>query len=286
MAVNYVKFQRGTIAAYNRLSKKDENTLYFIYDNDDTTRGSLYLGDRLISANVGPGSSAGALSDLQDTLITETHTGDFLVQDSSGKWKNISLEEVINLIKNAETASLLNIDEKQFEFTPVSGELSLKGFSSASSNMVPVKDNNNELSWTTLPPDLSGSVANLETELAKVKTDLQAVDGKILNANHLKYEVIQNLDEALNENTIYLHPSTSQTDNNTYDEFMFVDGSLERLGSFAPDLSQYVTTTQFSNIVGNLDELLSYRDNQDEEFTLVDSVKDIYERLIWQEITE
>ena len=286
MAVNYVKFQRGTITAYNRLSKKDENTLYFIYDNDDTTRGSLYLGDRLISANVGSGSSAGALSDLQDTLITETHTGDFLVQDSSGKWKNISLEEVINLIKNAETASLLNIDEKQFDFTPVSGELSLKGFSSASVNMVPVKDDNNELSWTSLPIDLSGQVANLETELAKVKTDLQAVDGKILNANHLKYEVIQNLDEALNENTVYLYPSTSQIDNNVYDEFMFVDGSLERLGSFAPDLSQYVTTAQFDNIVGNLDELLSYRNNQDEEFTLVDSVKDIYERLIWQEIIE
>jgi len=80
-------------------------------------------------------------------------------------------------------------------------------------------------------------VANLETELAKVKTDLQAVDGKILNANHLKYEVIQNLDEALNENTVYLHPSINQTNNNTYDEFMFVNGSLERLGSFAPDLS-------------------------------------------------
>lgn len=286
MAVNYVKFQRGTIAAYNRLSKKDENTLYFIYDNDDATRGSLYLGDRLISANVGSGSSAGTLSDLQDTLITETHAGDFLVQDSSGKWKNVSLEEVINLIKNAETASLLNIDESQFSFTPVSGELSLKGFSSASANMVPVKDNNNELSWTSLPPDLSGQVTNLETELAKVKTDLQVVDGKILNANHLKYEVIQNLDEALNENTVYLHPSTSQTDNNTYDEFMFVNGSLERLGSFAPDLSQYVTTTQFNNTVGNLNELLSYRDNPNEEFTLVDSVKDIYERLIWQEMAE
>ena len=286
MAVNYVKFQRGTIAAYNRLSKKDENTLYFIYDNDDTTRGSLYLGDRLISANVGSGSSVGALSDLQDTLITETHTGDFLVQDSSGKWKNVSLEEVINLIKNAETASLLNIDDKQFSFTPVSGELSLKGFSSASANMVPVKGNNNELSWTSLPPDLSGQVTNLETELAKVKTDLEAVDGKILNANHLKYEVIQNLDEALNENTVYLHPSTSQTDNNTYDEFMFVNGSLERLGSFAPDLSQYVTTAQFNSTVGNLDELLSYRDNPNEEFTLVDSVKDIYERLVWQEMAE
>lgn len=286
MAVNYVKFQRGTIAAYNRLSKKDKNTLYFIYDNDDTTRGSLYLGDRLISANVGSGSSIGALSDLQDTLITETHTGDFLVQDSSGKWKNVPLEEVINLIKNAETASLLNIDESQFSFTPVSGELSLKGFSSASTGMVPVKDNNDELSWTSLPPDLSGQVTNLETELAKVKTDLEAVDGKILNANHLKYEVIQNLDEALNENTVYLHPSTSQTDNNTYDEFMFVNGSLERLGSFAPDLSQYVTTAQFNNTVGNLDELLSYRDNPNEEFTLVDSVKDIYERLIWQEMAE
>ena len=30
---NYVKFQRGSIAQYNRLAVKDPNTLYFIYNH-------------------------------------------------------------------------------------------------------------------------------------------------------------------------------------------------------------------------------------------------------------
>ena len=45
-SVNYVKFQRGTIAAYNALKTRgliNSNTLYFIYESADKKNGFIIL---------------------------------------------------------------------------------------------------------------------------------------------------------------------------------------------------------------------------------------------------
>lgn len=44
----YVKFLRGTPEAYARLPHKDSDTLYFIYEEDEST-GILYLGSKVIA---------------------------------------------------------------------------------------------------------------------------------------------------------------------------------------------------------------------------------------------
>jgi purine-nucleoside phosphorylase len=51
MAINYVKFLRGTPTAFAKLSQKDNDTLYFISEAN-SKRGSLYLGEKLISESV------------------------------------------------------------------------------------------------------------------------------------------------------------------------------------------------------------------------------------------
>lgn len=104
MAVNYVKFQRGSQAAYNLLvtgKKIDENTLYFIYpdSNDTGSVGKLYLGSRLISGGDVVLTSA-SLSDLADVIVNETKANSFLVQNTEGKWDNMALADVVTLIKN------------------------------------------------------------------------------------------------------------------------------------------------------------------------------------------
>ena len=105
MAIDYVKFQRGTQSAYNRLlnlNRIDENTLYFIYSDKG---GKLYLGNRLIN---GEGAGVSALSDLTDVVIKEVQVNSFLIQNQEGVWTNISLNEVISLIKNDLAISNLN----------------------------------------------------------------------------------------------------------------------------------------------------------------------------------
>lgn len=95
MPVKYVKFMRGSVAAYNKLTQKDDDTLYFLSDKD-TQEGYLYLGTKLISE---PGS--GSLKDLSfaslsDVLITSGLNYDaILMYDSKdGKWKDYSFESL------------------------------------------------------------------------------------------------------------------------------------------------------------------------------------------------
>jgi hypothetical protein len=62
MAINkYVKFVRGSSEAFSNVINKDIDTLYFITDTD-SEKGSLYLGNKLISG-------ISSLHDLENILI-------------------------------------------------------------------------------------------------------------------------------------------------------------------------------------------------------------------------
>lgn len=96
---NYVKFMRGTTAAYNKLceaGKTDINTLYFLSDSDDK-EGALYLGTKLIA---GPDSEFGpilSLNDLADVVVDEELNYDALLiySPEENAWRNFSFEALI-----------------------------------------------------------------------------------------------------------------------------------------------------------------------------------------------
>lgn len=95
---NYVKFMRGSLAAYEALATKNEDTLYFIKISEDETR--LYQGDRLISdGNEVPNEIVIALKDLTDVNISEDiilTDGMFLGYNTeTGKWEPKTQTEVI-----------------------------------------------------------------------------------------------------------------------------------------------------------------------------------------------
>lgn len=89
---NYVKFYRGTPAAFNKLTSKDNNTLYFIAENG-ATKGQLYLGNKLIS---GSDASDINLGDLGNVNLEGVINNDILSYDSaSGEWIATSLEVLL-----------------------------------------------------------------------------------------------------------------------------------------------------------------------------------------------
>lgn len=91
---NYVKFRRGTPAAFAALATKDADCLYFISEQN-ATRGVLYLGDKLISGSI---TSNISLSDLGDILLGENITpNSLLVYDGEEqKWVNKPFSEIFN----------------------------------------------------------------------------------------------------------------------------------------------------------------------------------------------
>lgn len=99
---NYVRFQRGTQEAYNKLKQAgrlNDYILYFIYDPDDASVGTLYMGSRLISGGDAT-VIASSLKDLTDVVINESGENYFLVQNAKGKWVSTSLNSVVALIKS------------------------------------------------------------------------------------------------------------------------------------------------------------------------------------------
>ena len=110
---NYVKFLRGTVASYNRLAVKDDNTLYFVYQDGDDSKGKLYLGSRLISGEISSGSTT--LADLTDVIVDGADAGSFLVLNSDGDWVATSAADIAQTILEA-GGNFVTVDENEFQF--------------------------------------------------------------------------------------------------------------------------------------------------------------------------
>lgn len=91
----YVRFLRGTKAAFDKIEIKDIDTLYFIYDSEDQTKGSLYLGNKLIGGGNGSTATVTDINDLANVLISNVQDKQILTYDASTKkWVNKTLEEI------------------------------------------------------------------------------------------------------------------------------------------------------------------------------------------------
>ena len=91
--VSYVKFIRGTRDSWNKLTTKDKDTLYFIYDDKDSEEGVLYLGDKLISSNS---------NTINGIDVTNLHDGDVLVyNESTNTWSTRAPLHIISIMTGA-----------------------------------------------------------------------------------------------------------------------------------------------------------------------------------------
>ena len=99
---HYVKFTRCTPAAFDKLTTKSSDTLYFISEpNADS--GILYLGTKKIGDGVGV-TGATKISELQDVILDAIGDKQILVYDlASQKWKNASISTIISVMKGATT---------------------------------------------------------------------------------------------------------------------------------------------------------------------------------------
>jgi hypothetical protein len=87
----YVKFVRGTPAAWASIATKDPDTLYFIAEVG-ATKGVLYLGDRVITGE----DQTFSIRDLTDVLISENVSTNSLLTYDGERWVNQSALEIIS----------------------------------------------------------------------------------------------------------------------------------------------------------------------------------------------
>lgn len=106
----YVKFLRGTPAAWASISPKDPDTLYFIAEPTDL-KGKLYLGNKLISGGGGDGSAV-TIGDLEDVLIGANVPSNAVLvyNEASQKWEPVALDTAINQVVGVMTGATASDD--------------------------------------------------------------------------------------------------------------------------------------------------------------------------------
>lgn len=91
---------RGTPEAYEKLTIKNSDTLYFI-SKPNSLDGALYLGSKLIAGGPDAATSVG-LNDLSDVIIDTIADGQLLVYDlTKSAWVNATVDEVIQAFVGA-----------------------------------------------------------------------------------------------------------------------------------------------------------------------------------------
>ena len=257
---NYVKFMRGSLAAYEALATKNEDTLYFIKISEDETR--LYWGDRLISdGNEVPNEIVTALKDLTDVNISEDvilTDGMFLGYNTeTGKWEPKTQTEVT--VKDMVGATSETAGSAGLVPAPAAGD----------EKKVLTGDGN----WTELNiSELENKVNVLiETDTDKsVRTIAAEEVAKIVTGADESYDTLKELSEWIKE-----HPEDVAEINSeitTIKELIGYSESIEedengeqvtivtsKVGTLESELAQVKQDTETINTsVGELQTLLGY----------------------------
>ena len=254
---NYVKFVRGLSELFNKLAVKDANTLYFIYENEASTSGKLYLGDREIVCDGSGSSVASYLKDLLDVALPEDAIelidGQVLTYDATtSKWVARDPSAVANVL----------FDDNQFEIDD-NGEWSLVGFANAPAGARLTKGADGKLVWD-LPSgdtdeDLAEQIELLRTDVDDLTTKFNdyntsaEVDSKISEAvaaaNHLSYKTVDTIGDINLSETQYIYLVKN---GEVYDEYMVVNGKLEKVGDWNVDLSDYAKKSEVKAVTDDL----------------------------------
>lgn len=258
MAANLVKFMTGTAAQY-AAAVKDESTLYFITDERRIYKGTVPYGDGFYTkVNALPASG-------QINTIYGAADGSVAYWD--GTQYQYFVEPFVTEITNAnkDGDGIATIDAITDYIDAIQGDIEdrldiIEGDANTDGSiehaLEEAKDYTDALENGAVA-DNAAAIQDLEDNKADKGTTLAdygitnaytitetntAITTAIANADHLKREIVQALPAVAqaDANTIYMILNGTSGDS-IYDEWMAINGSWEKIGSSAVDLTGYAT---------------------------------------------
>lgn len=221
---NYVKFKRGTAAAFEALTTKDSDTLYFITNEDSSV--SVYLGAK----------KAGVTEDELKELLSINDLADV----------DIATDDLVD-------GYVLTYDAENHKWISAVNPGASGAVGDLANRVDAIEDN--YVTEEALTTAITTINTNLTTNFyTKTDTDT-AIATVVSQAGHLKREVVNTLPavEDAAEDVIYLLLDADDVAGNKYDEYMLVNGAFERLGDWEVDLSGYATTGAVSGLTTRVD---------------------------------
>lgn len=277
-----IRFVRGTKDQYAQINKRND-TLYFVYDNENSPTGELYLGSKQIGDGTGGVSS---LTELISGVITD---GALLVYDeTTQQWVAQEIEDAVRTMVGATATSdgmtgLVPVPQAgdQNKFLRGDGTWAEPTVNS----LIAVDGNSIELNSNDEITIKGFSNAPVGSFLQKTSSGLSWTSNISVGGN-LSYKKVESLNDVNEEATIYFVPNNSGT-NNLFNEYMYIDGSPELIGSIGNiNLDDYVNLDTFNSTVGTLQTSLNAKANKTALDSLTTTVNEINEKLTWQEIVQ
>lgn len=277
MAYNYVKFERGSKRAFQRLIDKNPNTLYFITDEDNKIY--MYLGDKLITGGGNVSIDNSSIDSLADVVLTEVGQNQILIFDEEANaWKNVDLATALSAMVMV-GASSENDGASGIVPKPLKADKDkfLKGDGSWS-----------KISVTDLSEYVEGARLIKDKEIEKLEKLVIDENGNTVISGTVSAENVIGLNDLIEEKTQEIIGSLKNK----------VDNLDEILNGIEEDQDNGVEgkeglIAQFADLqtqVGDLNSLVDYRDEEDKEqetqITIVNAINEIYERLTWEDLEE
>lgn len=241
---NYVKFMRGTPTAYENLQLKEEDTLYFISESDAIT-GKLYIGNKLVNAEMSQSDFKVYLNKLEDVDISGAKQNDLLGYDEvSQKWIPVSIDSVMEIPIMTGAAANQN-GKKGLVPAPIAGDENkfLRG----------------DGSWVTIQQGTSlkykkvNSIEEIDTE-ANDASDYIYLIAK--NDSYEEYLVIDNKVEAIGALNVSLdNYATKEELNNSIKNINESLGKvITDVSNIGQSLNDYVNVTSYNAKIAQIDQ--------------------------------
>lgn len=288
---NYVKFQRGSKSAYENLgTRADADTLYFISDADSST-WDLYLGTKHVGViSGGTGSNKISLGDITNVDLTGAKDGSLLGYDNiSDKWVPVDKDSLgtpaqvfevtpeENETENAAVVRITNGKSNTGDLILVSVSGNINTWVHSGNDAVGAKftkltqefkatdiifdkdigtgDGSLDANGKSLTEVITVINEKINNTYTKEETNSE-ISKAVANAGHLK-RVIKNsvadidltADDA--DQYIYLVPNVDNEDGNKYDEYIVIDGALEKVGDWKVNLDDYVQKVEGKDLSTN-----------------------------------
>lgn len=226
--VSYVKFLKGTSDAFSKLSNKSNDTLYFIYENENSETGSLYLGSKKISD--------GNIKQFLPDNLTISKT-----EDNKLKLSNFGERFYVYDSQTSEYVLTEVSEDYPWEVgleprvtTNENGEFILGWYQPSTADIDGLEAALSALSDKV--DGIEGSIAELDIE-GKISSAIAAT-------SLLSYKIVDSK-ESIVPTAADAHKYIYMVKNgNVYDEYMVVNGSVETIGDTAVDLSDYAKTSE------------------------------------------
>lgn len=189
----------------------------------------------------------------QNVVVVEDNVASFYIIQPDGTLGEVGGKVTIN-------TSLFEYDED--------GNLSLKGFADAVAGAQLVKSADNTLSW--IKPD-STTVEGLSTAVETLRKDVDnltknvytktEVEKLISDSAHLKRKIVDKVEDILayitdaedEEHYIFMVRTGLQEEADKYDEYIVIDGTIEKIGSWEVNLDDYATKEDLKDKVDKIE---------------------------------